>query len=151
MRMPIDLLQRASRLPSHAPFESQLRKYVDKQQQRQKRNYDVRHAVRGAQFSPGQHVYVRRDIRPDKLTPKWNKPQEIASVEGRSSVRLQDGSLRAYADIAPAAAPQQPAELYARPTYEQVCPTDEREGRAWSYKRHAAAKSSPPPHALRRL
>ena len=83
-------------------FEEELRKHVDKQQQRQKVHFDERHAVKETAFSEGQHVYVKRDVRPDKSTPKWTAPQKISKPVGRSSVELEDGSLRVFADIAPA-------------------------------------------------
>ena len=101
MSMPLDLLTRLAKPHRQVAFDLGLQDHVLKQQQRQKSNYDRRHGVKETRFQAGQHVYVRRDVRPDKATPRWTSPQRVTDVVGKSTVRLEDGRLRAYADIAP--------------------------------------------------
>lgn len=101
MLMPLDLFARAAKLRRYVTFDSKLCDHVKKQQRRQKRNYDKRHAVRDTQLRAGENVYVRRDVVPQKLIHRWKAPQEIAATEKGSSVRLKDGSLRSYADVVP--------------------------------------------------
>ena len=99
--MPLDLLSRLAKPHRQVAFDLGLQDHVLKQQQRQKSNYDRRHGVKETRFQAGQHVYVRRHVRPDKATPRWTSPQRVTDAVGKSTVRLEDGRLRAYADIAP--------------------------------------------------
>lgn len=92
---------------------------VKKQQQRNKKHYDRRNAVRSPKLRAGDYVHVRKPGHVPKTSRRFSSPVRVMSPEGPASYRLGDGSVRNAAHLASAAVNDQtrgdrPAELPTR-------------------------------------
>lgn len=74
MLIPLDIRARDANPRFYVTCDPKLREHVKKQQRRQKRNYDERHAVRDTQLLPGQHIYC--------TSAETCSPTSLSSLEG---------------------------------------------------------------------